>query len=71
MAAFRKYTHEEMVKEEEGINFLVRIFSMACFPPWLFHLSIAAWGSEDPCKRSQGSSRHRQLCFQHPKRGFD
>ena len=27
MAAFRKYTHEEMVKEEEGINFLVRIFT--------------------------------------------
>ena len=26
MAAFRKYTHEEMVKEEERINFLVRIF---------------------------------------------
>ena len=31
MAAFRKYTHEEMVKEEEGINFLVRIVSMASF----------------------------------------
>ena len=30
MAAFRKYTHQEMVKEEENIPFLVKIKTTKC-----------------------------------------
>ena len=39
MAAFRKFTHEEMIKEEEEMTFLVRIpdnVSSRCFLVLLF-----------------------------------